>query len=85
MSAKRRTRLLQLAEAYDFLILEDDAYGELGFTDIPPPLKAMDQNQAEAGGFSASLTLRFPQDSEKRVSCREDGESEALFVFFPQA
>lgn len=44
MSAKRRTRLLQLAETYDFLILEDDAYGELGFTDIPPPLKAMDQN-----------------------------------------
>jgi DNA-binding transcriptional MocR family regulator len=32
----------QLAETYDFLILEDDAYGELGFTDIPPPLKAMD-------------------------------------------
>ncbi|KXZ21006.1 aminotransferase [Bacillus nakamurai] len=44
MSAKRRTHILQLAETYDFLILEDDAYGELGFTDIPPPLKAMDQD-----------------------------------------
>ncbi|WP_438420680.1 PLP-dependent aminotransferase family protein [Bacillus siamensis] len=54
MSAKRRTRLLQLADTYNFLILEDDAYGELGFKDIPPSLKAMDQNGRVlyAGSFS---------------------------------
>ncbi|AME07354.1 PLP-dependent aminotransferase family protein [Bacillus siamensis] len=54
MSAKRRTRLLQLADTYNFLILEDDAYGELGFTDIPLSLKAMDQNGRVlyAGSFS---------------------------------
>jgi 2-aminoadipate transaminase len=42
MSLERRVRLLELAEAYDFVIVEDDAYGELAFTDVPPTLKAMD-------------------------------------------
>lgn len=39
---ERRHHLLKLAEEYDFLILEDDAYGELSFEDSPHPLKSMD-------------------------------------------
>lgn len=38
----RRRRLLALAEEYDFLILEDDAYGELSFDAPPIPLRALD-------------------------------------------
>ncbi|MDN7242778.1 PLP-dependent aminotransferase family protein [Planococcus sp. N028] len=43
LSLERREHLVALAEQYDFLILEDDAYGELGFTDKPRLLKAMDR------------------------------------------
>lgn len=44
LSLERRHRLLALAEAYDFLILEDDAYGELAYGAVPVPLKAMDRD-----------------------------------------
>ncbi|WP_210364282.1 PLP-dependent aminotransferase family protein [Bacillus sp. REN3] len=43
MSAKRREHLLSLASKYDFLIIEDDAYGELGFKEKPVPIKALDK------------------------------------------
>ncbi len=42
MTAERRSRVLELAEEYDFLVLEDDAYGELGFTNNPKTIKSMD-------------------------------------------
>lgn len=42
LSPERRRRLLEVAEAFDFLILEDDAYGELSFGPPPTPLKAME-------------------------------------------
>lgn len=45
MSLKRRKQLLELAEEYDFLILEDDAYGELAFSESPVPLKALDKSE----------------------------------------
>ncbi|MCF8565647.1 PLP-dependent aminotransferase family protein [Alicyclobacillus tolerans] len=44
VSLDRRRRLLDLAQEYDFLILEDDAYGELSFAKPPIPLKAMDDS-----------------------------------------
>ena len=37
MSAERRHELVALARRYGFLILEDVAYRELGFTEQPPP------------------------------------------------
>lgn len=43
LSLGRRKALLELAEAYDFLILEDDAYGELAFGEPLPSLKALDR------------------------------------------
>lgn len=40
----RRERLLELAEEYDFIVLEDDAYGMLRYDSEPvPSLKALDQ------------------------------------------
>jgi 2-aminoadipate transaminase len=44
LSLERRQRLLALAEEFDFLILEDDAYGELAFGDVPVPLRALDRS-----------------------------------------
>lgn len=42
MTEKRRKHVLELAVKYNFLILEDDAYGELYFNKHSIPLKAMD-------------------------------------------
>ena len=42
MAPERRKHLLELAEEFGFLILEDDAYGELTFGNKPELLKAMD-------------------------------------------
>lgn len=42
LNPERRKRLLELSDIYDFLILEDDAYGELAFGEIPTPIKAGD-------------------------------------------
>lgn len=45
LTRERRERVLELAEAYDFLILADDAYGELRFAgESPPPLASMDDS-----------------------------------------
>jgi 2-aminoadipate transaminase len=43
MTAERRQHLLELADSYNFLIVEDDAYGELSFYKNLPTLKAMDK------------------------------------------
>lgn len=43
LSFERRRRLLELAEQFNFLIVEDDAYGELFFDEAPVPLKSMDE------------------------------------------
>ena len=40
MSLDRRRRLLELAAKYDFVILEDDAYGELTYEGSPVPTLA---------------------------------------------
>jgi len=43
LPVSRREKLLALANEYDFIILEDDAYGELYFNSPPPPtLRTMD-------------------------------------------
>jgi 2-aminoadipate transaminase len=44
LSRRRRRELVDLAEAYDTLILEDDAYGELRFEgETKPPVYALDR------------------------------------------
>ncbi|RXT06983.1 PLP-dependent aminotransferase family protein [Ammoniphilus sp. CFH 90114] len=44
MTEERRKHVLELAVKYNFLILEDDAYGELYFKTHATPLKAMDSD-----------------------------------------
>ena len=45
LTRERRERVLELAEEYDFLIVADDAYGELRFSgESPPPLSALDDS-----------------------------------------
>lgn len=45
MSSERKKHLLEIAETYDILILEDEAYSELEYTRKRlPPLKSMDKN-----------------------------------------
>lgn len=45
MSLERKKHLLEIAESYDILILEDEAYSELDYTrERLPPLKSMDKN-----------------------------------------
>ncbi|MCG2888265.1 MAG: PLP-dependent aminotransferase family protein [Sulfolobales archaeon] len=59
MSLNDRKRLIELAEEYDFLIVEDDAYGFLVFEgDSPPPLKALDRSERVIylGTFSKILS-----------------------------
>jgi 2-aminoadipate transaminase len=58
MSLRRRRALLDLAEKYDFLILDDNAYGELRFEGQGAPLlKAMDDNLRviHTGTFSKTI------------------------------
>ena len=55
MSLERRQRLLELADAYDFLILEDDAYVELRYEgESLPSIKSLDRSGrvVYAGTFS---------------------------------
>ncbi|BFH74435.1 PLP-dependent aminotransferase family protein [Sulfurisphaera javensis] len=45
MSLDDRKRLIEIAEKYDFLLVEDDAYGFLVFDgEAPPPLIALDKS-----------------------------------------
>jgi len=44
LSLERRHHLLTLAERFDFIVVEDDAYGELAFAPAPVPLIALDHS-----------------------------------------
>ncbi|WP_294961867.1 PLP-dependent aminotransferase family protein [uncultured Flavobacterium sp.] len=58
MSLANRYRLLELAETYDFLIFEDNAYGDFSYEDKEyPSLKSLDQNNRVIYLRSLSKTL----------------------------
>ncbi|MEJ2775153.1 PLP-dependent aminotransferase family protein [Sulfolobaceae archaeon RB850M] len=62
MSLDDRKRLMEIAEKYDFLIVEDDAYGFLVFEgESPAPLKALDKSGRViyTGTFSKILAPGF--------------------------
>jgi len=45
LTRERRLRMLELAEEYDFLILEDNPYGYISFEGpMPTPIKALDKS-----------------------------------------
>ena len=56
-SAEHRRQLLSLAEEYDCLIVEDNAYEPLSFEATPPPIKAFDTSDRViyVGTFSKTL------------------------------
>jgi 2-aminoadipate transaminase len=61
LSVKRRQELVELAQEYDTLILEDDAYGELRFEgEQLPPIYALDPTRViRAGTVSKILGAGF--------------------------
>jgi len=58
LSRERRERVLELAETYDFAVLEDGAYSDLWFEETPPPaLAALDERGrvVRVGTFSKTV------------------------------
>ncbi|MGZ7149212.1 MocR-like pyridoxine biosynthesis transcription factor PdxR [Bacillus sp. BC08] len=59
MSKERRMELIELAELYQFFIIEDDSFGEIYFegATVPPPIKKFDTNGhvIYIKGFSKTL------------------------------
>lgn len=57
MSLERRLRVLELCARYRTPILESQVYGDLAFTEAPPPLKALDLQGIVIHQGSASKTV----------------------------
>jgi 2-aminoadipate transaminase len=56
ISAERRNTIVELARAYNVVLIEDDPYGELHFGPNPmSPLRALDDNIVYLGTFSKVL------------------------------
>ena len=82
MSLEKRKKLLELAEKYDFMIFEDNPYGELRFAgEEIPTIKSMDENGRVVyfGSFSKILSpgLRLgfvsciPALMERMIICKQ--------------
>lgn len=58
MPDSNKAYLYELSEHHDFIVIEDDIYGELSFSNRPEPLKALDQNGRVilCGSLSKSLS-----------------------------
>lgn len=58
MDLDAKQTLIKLANKYDFAVIEDDIYGDLGFTQRPTPLKALDTQERVVlcSSFSKSLS-----------------------------
>ena len=77
-SLERRKKLLELAERYDVMILEDNPYGDIRFEGTPvPAVKSMDQSGRVIylGSFSkilyAGLRVGFMVSSQKTADIFE--------------
>ena len=82
MSLEKRKKVLELADAYDFIIFEDNPYGELRFAgEEVPTLKSMDKSGRVVylGSFSKILSpgLRLgfvscdPALMERMIICKQ--------------
>ncbi len=82
MSLEKRKKILELAETYDFIIFEDNPYGELRFSgEDVPTIKSMDKNGRVVyfGSFSKILSpgLRLgfvscdPALMERMIICKQ--------------
>jgi DNA-binding transcriptional MocR family regulator len=57
MPINNKKKLIQLAYQYDFAVIEDDIYGDLGFHERPLPLKALDTDERVVLCSSLSKSL----------------------------
>lgn len=58
MVSEAKSKLIELANQYDLAIIEDDIYGDMGFTRRPTPLKVLDTQEriVLCSSFSKSLS-----------------------------
>ena len=82
MPEKRRKKLIDIANEYDLVIVEDDPYGKLGF-DAPPvkPIKAFDDegrviymstfSKILSPGFRLAWSIASPELTRKMVICKQ--------------
>ncbi|GAA0785189.1 PLP-dependent aminotransferase family protein [Marinobacterium sediminicola] len=58
MPEQSRRRILELASRHDMAVIEDDIYADTGFTETPPPIKALDTEERVilCSSFSKSLS-----------------------------
>jgi 2-aminoadipate transaminase len=95
MTAERRGAALALARRYDLLILEDDAYRDIGFDAPPPPsLLALDTDGRvlRAGTYSKILAaglrlgwLLGPAEAIARISAVKDDGGTSPFASYVTA
>ena len=82
MSYEKRLKVLELAEKYDFIVFEDNPYGELRFSGDPvPTLKSLDKNGRVVyfGSFSKILSpgmrvgflICDPELMQRMVICKQ--------------
>ncbi|MCA9831691.1 MAG: PLP-dependent aminotransferase family protein [Dehalococcoidia bacterium] len=85
----RRQRIVELAQEYRTLILEDDAYGELWFKQAPPPslyslsggdhvIKVSSFSKILATGLRMGWTMASPAITSRMASVRYDMGSSAF-------
>lgn len=58
LSHQRRRRLVEVAQEFDLLIIEDDPYGEFWFEAVPPPVRSLpgsEEHVVYVGTFSKIL------------------------------
>ena len=82
MSESRRKKLVDLANDYDFIIIEDDPYGKLAY-DVPhiKPIKSLDDegrviymstfSKILSPGFRLAWTIASPELTRKMIICKQ--------------
>ena len=69
LTQDRRTKLVQLALQYGFVVVEDDPYGELAFTDQrPAPVYAAAQAWLQAQGGEGENPVVYLSSLSKTVA-----------------
>jgi len=82
MPEKRRKKLIDIANEYDLVILEDDPYGKLRYDSSPvKPIKAFDDegrviymstfSKILSPGFRLAWTVASPELTRKMVICKQ--------------
>ena len=90
LEAKRRERIAELAGEYNFIVLEDDPYGELRFKgEMVPPIKAFDKtghvilmnsfSKIVSPGMRVGTAVADPIIIEKMETVKQCGDMHTAF------